>query len=154
MHINPEGNPHINNSIYPKRVLIFSPHPDDDVISMGGTLIRLVEQGHKVHVAYQTSGNIAVWDDDVKRFANFAARFSDMFDTPQNVKDQMKQIEGTVEKDIDNKSKGQPDSAIVRKIKGLIRETEATAAARYCGVHKDDIHFLNLPFYETGAYRI
>src|SRR4029078_5296232 len=72
----PGDRTHARDTIFPKRVIVFSPHPDDDVISMGGTLIRLVDQGHEVHVAYQTSGNIAVFDDDAIRFADFAADFS------------------------------------------------------------------------------
>jgi len=117
---------------------------------MGGTLIRLVEQGHKVHIAYQTSGNIAVWDDDVKRFANFASRYGQLLNLPKETVASLVGIENKVESDIDSKNKGHPDTDVVRKIKGVIRETEATAGARYCGVHKGDIHFLNLPFYETG----
>uniref|UniRef100_A0A6B2KZ03 Glucosamine/galactosamine-6-phosphate isomerase domain-containing protein n=1 Tax=Arcella intermedia TaxID=1963864 RepID=A0A6B2KZ03_9EUKA len=147
-HISAEGNPHINSHIYPKKVLIFSPHPDDDVISMGGTLIRLVEQGHHVAVAYQTSGNYAVWDDDVKRFSNFATRFSQLFGMEAGVLSKIERDVGTF---LDKKGSGMPDNAEIRKIKGLIRETEARAAARYCGVHDKDIHFLNLPFYETGT---
>eukprot|EP01125_Pyxidicula_operculata_P016600 TRINITY_DN5732_c0_g1_i1.p1 TRINITY_DN5732_c0_g1~~TRINITY_DN5732_c0_g1_i1.p1 ORF type:complete len:692 (-),score=164.07 TRINITY_DN5732_c0_g1_i1:116-1927(-) len=140
-------NPRVDQSIYPKTILVFSPHPDDDVISMGGTLIRLVEQGHKVHVAYQTSGNIAVWDDDVKRFANFATRYAQLFGIDAS---QFSKLEDEVEDYISDKKNGDADSVQIRKIKGLIRETEATSAARYCGVKKNDIHFLNMPFYETG----
>jgi glucosamine-6-phosphate deaminase len=150
-HINPEVNPNIKNQIFPKRVLIFSPHPDDDVISMGGTMIRLVEQGHIVHVAYQTSGDIAVWDDDVRRFANFAAEFAKQFNL--GGVEGFQKIEQGVEHFLDTKSAGQVDSAEIRKIKSLIRSTEARSAARYTGVHSDNIHFLELPFYETGTVK-
>jgi glucosamine-6-phosphate deaminase len=148
-HINPEVNPHIDNSSFPKRVLIFSPHPDDDVISMGGTLIRLVEQGHQVHVAYQTSGNYAVWDEDAIRFANFASQFAKLFNV--QAAPEIAAIEKFVEDEMKNKKPGQMDSATVQRIKGLIRSTEARSAARYCGVLPEHIHFLNLPFYETGG---
>jgi glucosamine-6-phosphate deaminase len=118
-------------SATPKRVLIFSPHPDDDVISMGGTLMRMVDQGHEVHVAYQTSGNIAVFDDDAIRFADFATALASL----------------------KHKSPGQADSAEVRRIKSLIRRGEARAAGRWCGVRPEHLHFLDLPFYETGRVR-
>jgi len=140
-------NPHIRNDDYPKRILIFSPHPDDDVISMGGTLIRLVEQGHNVHVAYQTSGNYAVWDDDVKRAINFASRLCQQFGfAPEKVQE----LEEEIETFCRDKKPGEFDSLTVLKVKGLIRESEARSAARFCGVHKECIHFLNLPFYESG----
>jgi len=146
--ISSEKNANINTSVYPKRVLIFSPHPDDDVISMGGTLIRLIEQGHHVAVAYQTSGNYAVWDDEVSRFSNFARRYAEIFGLNNQV---LLDIENRINHDINEKKNGGRDTADVRKIKGLIRETEAMAAARYCGIRDEDIHFLNLPFYETGT---
>eukprot|EP01122_Echinamoeba_exundans_P013993 TRINITY_DN6239_c0_g1_i2.p1 TRINITY_DN6239_c0_g1~~TRINITY_DN6239_c0_g1_i2.p1 ORF type:complete len:704 (+),score=171.15 TRINITY_DN6239_c0_g1_i2:2164-4275(+) len=150
-HINPEVNPHIDTSVFPKRVIVFSPHPDDDVISMGGTLIRLVEQGHDVHVAYQTSGNYAVWDDDALRFANFAAEFCKLFNVTGS--DAVATLEAAVEREIKGKTSGQHDSNTIQKIKGLIRATEARSAARYCGVPKENIHFLELPFYETGTVK-
>ncbi len=130
-----------------KRVIIFSPHPDDDVISMGGTFIKLVEQGHDVHVAYQTSGNIAVFDDEALRFAEFTR------DLARHTKIAEAQMEGffnKIEYHISNKQKGSFDIPEVRAIKGLIRKGEATAGARYVGVQEDHMHFLNLPFYETG----
>jgi len=144
---NRAANSHVTGSEYPKRVLIFSPHPDDDVISMGGTLLRLVEQGHQVHVAYQTSGNYAVWDDDVKRFINFANRLSETFQLDSTA---LGNLEEEVETFYEAKKPGQSDSPTMLKIKGIIRETEARAAARFCGVHRENIHFLNLPFYESG----
>ena len=134
--------------IFPKRVLIFSPHPDDDVISMGGTLMRLVEHGHEVHVAYQTSGNIAVFDDDAVRFADFAADFNRMFSIDR---EQSEKIERHIEQFLKNKQPGQVDSAEVRKIKAEIRRGEARAAGRFCGIPQDRLHFMDMPFYETGA---
>jgi glucosamine-6-phosphate deaminase len=137
-------------SIYPKRVVIFSPHPDDDVISMGGTFIRLCEQGHDVHVAYQTSGNIAVWDDTAVRHADFVAEFSRAFNLGPERADN---IERHVIDFIRNKKPGQVDSPELQQIKGLIRRTEARAGARYSGVKQENIHFLDMPFYETGRVR-
>jgi glucosamine-6-phosphate deaminase len=126
-----------------KRVILFSPHPDDDVISMGGTFLRLVEQGHEVHVAYQTSGNIAVADHDALRFAEFTRDLHSVYGTPSNELEQVIQ-------QIKNKKEDDLDSVGVRKIKSLIRRGEAIAGARYCGVTDDQCHFLDLPFYETG----
>ncbi|NKI32802.1 glucosamine-6-phosphate deaminase [Croceivirga thetidis] len=131
---------------YPKRSLIFSPHPDDDVISMGGTLLRLVDQGHEVHVAYQTSGNIAVFDDEVIRFLDFAS------DANED-NDELKQKLQDVRKFLSKKTPGQIDSPEIQKYKGLIRKGEALSACRYCGVSEKNAHFLNLPFYETGAVK-
>ncbi len=131
---------------YPKISLIFSPHPDDDVISMGGTLLRLVDQGHEVHVAYQTSGNIAVFDDEVVRFLDFA---TDIQQDDQGLLDQFKDIR----KFLSSKAPGQVDSPIIQKYKGLIRKGEALAACRYCGVAEKNAHFQNLPFYETGTVK-
>ena len=134
------------NSPYPKTALIFSPHPDDDVISMGGTLLRLVDQGHHVHVAYQTSGNIAVFDDEVIRFLDFAV---DIQPSNNELKKQFDKIRNFLK----NKTPGQIDSAEIQKIKGLIRKGEALSACRYCGVKEDHAHFQNLPFYETGTVK-
>lgn len=136
--------------IFPKRVLIFSPHPDDDVISMGGTLIRLADQGHEVHVAYQVSGNIAVFDDDAINFTDFAAEFNRLFGIDR---ERSSTVEKHIEAALKNKQPGQADSEEVRKIKGLIRRTEARAAGRYCGVPEERLHFLDMPFYETGVVR-
>ena len=135
---------------FPKRVLIFSPHPDDDVISMGGTLMRLVDQGHEVHVAYQTSGNIAVFDEDALRFADFMKDFKTMFDLPG---DQIDSLFAEVEKAWQSKAPGEVDPRPVQMIKGLIRRGEAKAACRYCGIPDENIHFMNMPFYETGKVR-
>ena len=142
--------PRPNDNVFPKRIVIFSPHPDDDVISMGGTLSRLADQGHEVHVAYQTSGNIAVFDDDAIRFAEFAADFCREFDA---VTDQIVALEEHVEKFLKNKQPGQIDSEIVQRIKGLIRRGEAREGARCCGVPPSRLHYLDLPFYETGRVK-
>jgi glucosamine-6-phosphate deaminase len=155
----PGGKPNADDSTRPerakpakKRVIIFSPHPDDDVISMGGTFLRLVEQGHEVHVAYQTSGNIAVHDYDALRFAEFLQEFQDK--TPGDTK--AEELEKTAKKVVQFLHKKRPsemDTAEVRLIKGLIRRGEARAGARFCGLAEDQIHFLDLPFYETGRTR-
>jgi glucosamine-6-phosphate deaminase len=138
------------DTIFPKRVVIFSPHPDDDVISMGGTLIRLVDHGHEVHVAYQTSGNIAVFDAAAIRFADFAAEFNRFFNVGA---EGAERIEVHIEEFLRHKQPGQVDSEEVQKIKGLIRRGEAKAAGRYCGVPEERLHFLDMPFYETGRVR-
>ena len=137
-------------SPFPKRVLIFSPHPDDDVISMGGTLIRLVDHGHEVHVAYQTSGNIAVFDDDVVRFVDFNLDFNKEFGLDN---EPVEKINMGIRDFIVNKTPGQVDSPDIQKIKGLIRRSEAKSAIRYCGIPDERAHFMDLPFYETGRVR-
>uniref|UniRef100_UPI003562D5F8 glucosamine-6-phosphate deaminase n=1 Tax=Zeaxanthinibacter enoshimensis TaxID=392009 RepID=UPI003562D5F8 len=131
---------------YPKRSLVFSPHPDDDVISMGGTLLRLVDQGHDVHVAYQTSGNIAVFDDEVIRFLDFA---TDIQEQNETLKKQFREVREF----LSSKTPGQVDSPEIQRFKGLIRKGEALAACRYCGVKEANAHFQNLPFYETGTVK-
>lgn len=133
---------------FPKRVLIFSPHPDDDVISMGGTLRRLVEQKHEVHVAYQTSGNIAVGDEEVIRFLHFINGFSQLFDNGQNQVINDKYAE--IRKYLANKKEGDLDSQDILTIKGLIRRGEARMACMYNNIPLTRCHFLDLPFYETG----
>ena len=151
----PGGKPNVTiprhperSSPYPKRCLIFSPHPDDDIISMGGTFMRLVEQGHEVHVAYQTSGNIAVTDEFVTRFMDFAVGFEDMFGI-DNVKTQ--KILTEAKSYLSSKKLHQADSPEIRDIKGLIRRCEAKATCRYAGLGDGQYHFMNLPFYETGT---
>ncbi len=133
---------------YPKRVIIFSPHPDDDIISMGGTFQRLHDQGHEVHVAYQTSGNIAVTDEFVTRFLDFAVGFEQLVGTDskkaQDVLQEAREF-------IRTKRSDQIDTPEIRAIKGLIRRCEAAATCRYVGLRENNIHFLNLPFYETGT---
>ncbi len=133
---------------YPKRVIIFSPHPDDDIISMGGTFQRLHDQGHDVHVGYQTSGNIAVTDEFVTRFLDFAVGFEEIagIDTSKSGK-----ILKDARKFIATKKSNQTDTPKIRAIKGLIRRCEAAATCRYVGIKDENIHFQNLPFYETGT---
>lgn len=126
-----------------KRVIIFSPHPDDDVISMGGTFDRLVEQGHEVHVAYMTSGNIAVADEQALKYVEV---FREMFGN-QNLPKVTEAIDA-----IHNK-KGEIDAEDVRMLKGNIRRHESLGATRYFNVPDNQVHFLNLPFYETGAIK-
>jgi glucosamine-6-phosphate deaminase len=137
---------------FPKRILVFSPHPDDDVISMGGTLIRLCEQGHEVHVAYQTSGSIAVWDEAALRHADFVREFLAAFPGVGGT-DAAARLESGIAAFIRRKRPGEVDTAELQRIKALIRRTEARAAARYSGVREANIHFLDLPFYETGRVR-
>ena len=148
----PGGKPNADDSQRPerakpaiKRSLIFSPHPDDDVISMGGTFIRLVDQGHDVHVAYQTTGNNAVWDDDAIRYLEFALG---LFNTSSDEHQKLLNIYENSITFINNKTPNQPDPEDLRNIKGLIRKGEATAGARYCGLNDDHIHFMEMPFYE------
>lgn len=132
----------------PRDVLVFSPHPDDDVISMGGTLIHLVEQKHRAHVAYMTSGNIAVFDHDAWRFLDFVSGFSRIFGVGI---DQIEEVKQRVQAFLREKRPGQPDSEDLLKIKGLIRETEARAAALACGVPPERLTFMDLRFYRTGT---
>lgn len=150
----PGGKPNADDSQRPeranpakKRSIVFSPHPDDDVISMGGTFIRLVDQGHEVHVAYQTSGNTAVWDDDVLRYVEFA------IDLNKSVGDDTVKLTGVYEDMrafLKQKQPNQIDTQEIRNVKGFIRKTEAIAGARYAGLPDNHIHFMALPFYETG----
>ena len=145
----PGGKPNADDSTrpvpstpFPKRVVLFSPHPDDDVISMGGTFIRLVEQGHDVHVAYETSGNVAVHDDVVLQHMDAARElgFGDRFD-------EVKEI-------IASKKPGEPEPRALLELKGAIRRSEAKAAVRSFGLNDvTNAHFLNLPFYETGGIK-
>jgi glucosamine-6-phosphate deaminase len=133
---------------YPKRVAIFSPHPDDDIISMGGTFKRLQEQGHDVHVAYQTSGNIAVTDEFVTRFLDFAVGFEEIAGINN---EKSEKIMDEVRRYLSRKKTNQIDTKQIRAIKGLIRRCEAKATCRYVGIPDGNIHFQNLPFYETGT---
>ncbi len=144
----PGGKPNADDTHRPeraeparKRVIIFSPHPDDDVISMGGTFDRLVEQGHEVHVVYQTSGNIAVSDTDAKKFAEIAMNL--------NPSEKVQKIINS----INNKQDSQIDSPELRRLKGDIRRSESYAATRYMGLKDAHVHFLDLPFYETGTIK-
>ena len=133
---------------FPKRVIVFSPHPDDDVISMGGTLRRLVQQGHDVHVAYETSGNIAVGDEEVVRFMHFINGFNQLFINDQD--DVIKSKYKEIKKFLKNKREGDIDSQDIRTIKGLIRRGEARTASTFNQIPLDHVHFLDLPFYESG----
>ena len=133
---------------YPKRIVVFSPHPDDDVISMGGTIRRLVEQKHDVHVAYETSGNIAVGDEEVIRFLHFINGFNQIFNNSEDkvVVDKYAEIR----KFLKEKKDGDIDTRDILTMKGLIRRGEARTACTYNNIPLDHCHFLDLPFYETG----
>jgi len=153
----PGGKPDADDSQRPeralpakKRVIIFSPHPDDDVISMGGTFIRLVDQGHDVHVAYQTSGNTAVWDDDVLRYMEFAIDFNQSIGDDNN---RLIRLYEEMRTFLATKQPNAVDTIEIRNVKGFIRKSEAIAGARYAGLGDDNIHFQSLPFYETGKTR-
>ena len=146
----PGGKPFSDDSNRPersesvkKRVLIFSPHPDHDVISMGGTLDRLIEQGHEVHIAYQTSGNIAVSDEEALKFAEVS----------HEINVESKKINKIIDFIKNRKGNSTTDSKEVRQLKGIIRKNESLAATRYLGVPDKNVHFLNLPFYETGTIK-
>ncbi len=153
----PGGKPNADDTYRPerafparKKVLIFSPHPDDDIISMGGTFQRLHDQGHEVHVAYQTSGNIAVADDEALRFAEFVVDFNEKFES-NNAK--ANRIYKEAVKFLKNKKDSELDIPEVREIKGLIRKGEAKNTCRFVGIKKENAHFLEMPFYETGTIR-
>ena len=145
----PAGKPNADDSNRPeradipkKRIIIFSPHPDDDVISMGGTFDRLVEQGHEVHVAYQTSGNIAVSDQDALKFAEISLALNLNSEEPKTLINFLK-----------HKTDQDIDSHEILRLKALIRRSESLAATRYLGLEDSSVHFLNLPFYETGTVK-
>lgn len=145
----PGGKPNADDSKRPerstperKRVIIFSPHPDDDVISMGGTFDRLVEQGHEVHISYQTSGNIAVSDEEALKFAEITQSLCPKCDETKDIVNFLK-----------TKTKNDIDSKDVRHLKGLIRRSESLAATRYLDLDDKNVHFLDLPFYETGTIK-
>jgi len=144
----PLPNPPERMEPYPKRCIIFSPHPDDDIISMGGTFMRLRDQGHEVHVGYQTSGNIAVTDEFVTRFIDFAVGFESLFGIDNKCSTE---ILKNAKQFLKEKKSSGIDSPEIRNIKGLIRRCEASATCRYVGIPETGIHFLNLPFYETGT---
>jgi glucosamine-6-phosphate deaminase len=151
----PGGKPNADDTHRPeravpssKRVLVFSPHPDDDIISMGGTFQRLVDQGHEVYVVYQTSGNIAVADDEALRFVEFMHDFNTSFSLKNDAVSKMYyEASGFFEK----KKTGEKDLDEIRAIKGLIRVSEAKNTCRFVGVPQENIFFLNMPFYETGV---
>lgn len=133
---------------FPKRVVVFSPHPDDDVISMGGTLRRLVQQGHEVHVAYETSGNIAVGDEEVVRFMHFINGFNQLFENSEDKVICDKYAE--IKQFFSTKKEGDMDTRDILTIKGLIRRGEARTACTFNHIPLSRCHFLDLPFYETG----
>ncbi|MDR1406795.1 MAG: glucosamine-6-phosphate deaminase [Tannerella sp.] len=135
---------------YPKKVIVFSPHPDDDVISMGGTLRRLCDQQHDVYVAYQTSGNIAVGDEEVIRYAEYLRDVCIRYTGDETVRRKAEEIIRCLRGE---KKEGLPENADVLFMKGTIRREEARTACRYSGVKDDHIRFLDLPFYETGAVK-
>lgn len=153
----PGGKPNADDSTrperatpYPKRILIFSPHPDDDVISMGGTFARLVEQGHEVHVAYETSGSIAVLDDYLYQQMDIACSFTKL--SGGDLATMEKAFE-QVKRGIESKNANEPESSDLLKYKAALRRAEARGADRYLGVPEERVHFLNLPFYETGTVK-
>ena len=151
----PGGKPNVDDSTrperalpYPKRVVVFSPHPDDDVISMGGTIRRLMQQGHDVHIAYETSGDIAVSDEEVMRFMHFTNGFNTIF---ADGKDEViKQSYQSVKTFLRQKKEGDADNEKILRMKALIRRGEARLACAYNNIQSDHIHFLELPFYESG----
>ncbi len=134
----------------PQTIIVFSPHPDDDVISMGGTLITLADQGHDVHIAYMTSGNIAVFDHDALRHIDYVSEYLELFglQTAHSLS-----LESHLRTAIGTRAPGATDDADVLKIKALIRQTEALQAALTAGVPAEKCHFLNLPFYRTGQVK-
>ncbi len=152
----PGGKPNVDDSTrperanpYPKKVVVFSPHPDDDVISMGGTFARLVEQGHNVHIAYMTSGNIAVSDEEAIRYLSFVNEFKNIykldFDADKSYKEAVEFYK--------TKNKSTIELRTLRDVKAAIRRGEAKAACNFIGVPDENIHFMNLPFYETGTVK-
>ncbi|KLT63709.1 glucosamine-6-phosphate deaminase [Pedobacter sp. BMA] len=152
----PGGKPNADDSQRPERAkpeiknsIVFSPHPDDDVISMGGTFIRLADQGHNVHVAYQTSGNTAIWDDDVLRYLEF---YIDLTKSQGTDATTLEKAYTETREFFANKAPNQADTKEIQNIKGLIRKGEAVAGARFSGVKDENIHFQNLPFYDRAKY--
>ena len=151
----PGGKPNVDDTNrperanpYPKRVIVFSPHPDDDVISMGGTIRRLIQQGHDVHIAYETSGNIAVADEEVSLYMHFINGFNQLF---ANGSDEVIRIRyQEIMNYLKQKTAGDSDNHSILTVKGLIRRGEARNACYYNHILKDHIHFLDLPFYESG----
>ncbi|ERJ58365.1 glucosamine-6-phosphate deaminase [Sphingobacterium paucimobilis] len=152
----PGGKPNVDDTNRPERAepahknaILFSPHPDDDVISMGGTFIRLADQGHNVHVAYQTSGNTAVWDDDVLRYLEFVQDFAVAIEDDKGI---TSKIYTEAREFFKTKKPNQVDPEIIRTVKGLIRKGEAIAGARFVGLPDENIHFQNLPFYDRTKF--
>ncbi len=153
----PGGKPNVDDSTrperalpFPKRVALFSPHPDDDVISMGGTFARLVEHGHDVHVAYQTSGSIAVSDDDAIRYLDFVRNYEKIYNVSEPMAEMLYKNSSQF---YQNKKKGSIEPSELLAVKAAIRRGEATASCRYIGLPEKNVHFLDLPFYETGTVK-
>lgn len=153
----PGGKPNADDSTrperadpFPKRVIVFSPHPDDDVISMGGTVARLSTHGHELHLAYQVSGNIAVFDHDVIKYMDFIRESAGIYGFDSKVAEEKYR---SVIEELKKKRPGEPDPMDVREIKGTIRRGEARSACRYLGIPEERVHFLEMPFYETGGVK-
>ncbi|HNX43009.1 MAG TPA: glucosamine-6-phosphate deaminase [Bacteroidales bacterium] len=153
----PGGKPGVDDSTrperalpYPKKVVIFSPHPDDDVISMGGTFARLVEQHHDVHIGYQTSGSIAVADDDAIRYLDFVQDYEDIYKTECH---EGSQKYHEILEFYRRRKKDTIEPKELLELKAAIRRGEARASCRYIGLPEENVHFLNLPFYETGTVK-
>ena len=153
----PGGKPNADDSTrperakpFPKRVIVFSPHPDDDVISMGGTVARLSTHGHELHIAYQVSGNIAVFDHDVIKYMDFVRESAKIYGFDYN---EANERYNRVIEELKHKRPGEADPMDVREIKGSIRRGEAKSACRYLGIPEERVHFLEMPFYETGGVK-
>ncbi|MFA5325268.1 MAG: PIG-L family deacetylase [Bacteroidales bacterium] len=156
----PGGKPNADDSTrperekpFPKRVIVFSPHPDDDVISMGGTVARLSEHGHELHMAYEVSGNIAVFDHDVIKYLDTFEDTCKIYPALKDKQRELQKIYENIVKELSTKHPGESDSKEIMEIKSAIRRGEASLACRYLGIPEDRIHFLNLPFYETGGVK-
>jgi glucosamine-6-phosphate deaminase len=133
-----------------QNIVVFSPHPDDDVISMGGILHKLHQNENRIVVAYQTSGNIAVFDHEVRRYVDFLRRVNRDFDGQES---EMLPVIDKVEGFLASKMPGQVDIPEVLTIKRGIREAEAVSGIETFGMTRDQARFLNLPFYQTGTTR-
>ncbi len=131
-------------------VLVFSPHPDDDVISMGGVLRKLWENENATVVAYMTSGNIAVFDHDVRRHLDFVSRAAETLGLDRAA---VQRVRDGVEASFERKAPGDVDLPVVQDLKRMIRESEAIAALESVGLPATAARFLNLPFYRTGEVR-
>ncbi|KRX02120.1 putative deacetylase LmbE-like domain [Pseudocohnilembus persalinus] len=155
------GRPNISSTDYftqaqstkKERILIFSPHPDDDVICMGGTMEKLIRQGHDVHVSYQTSGNLAVFDHDAERFNDFVLEYANIMGLSEATRKEIEARKTKIQRELDSKQDGQFDTEDMRKVKTIIRRTEAKMGAMECGVKKSQIYHLDLPFYESGSIK-
>ncbi|HEX6599109.1 MAG TPA: glucosamine-6-phosphate deaminase [Gemmatimonadaceae bacterium] len=133
-----------------RRTICFSPHPDDDVISMGGILRKFVQNGNEMTVAYMTSGNIAVFDHDVRRYIDFLRRLAAESGVGGNA---VNHLADRVLSFLDSKQPGDVDIPEVQDIKRMIRESEAVAGIEVMGLNRENARFLNLPFYQTGKVK-